>query len=114
MLEGIGFGPLLSEGFSRENNLVYIVMKLHGPSLEDLLYFCGGQFSLKTTLMVFYQLLERVEWLHFNKLIHLDIKPNNIVIGRNSASNILHMIDFGLTRPYIENESGEHIKKRIL
>ena len=64
--------------------------------------------------MVFYQLLERVEWLHFNKLIHLDIKPNNIVIGRNSASNILHMIDFGLTQPYIVRESGEHIDERFI
>ena len=37
VLEGIGFAPLLNKGVSLENNLVYIVMKLHGPSLENLL-----------------------------------------------------------------------------
>ena len=31
------------------------------------------------------------------------------MFGRNSASNILHMIDFGLSQPYIDSDTGEHI-----
>ena len=37
VLEGVGFSPLLNSGVSKENNLAYMAMKLHGPSLEDLL-----------------------------------------------------------------------------
>jgi len=34
-----------------------MVMDLLGPSLEDLYKFCGGRFSLKTTLMVGHQMV---------------------------------------------------------
>ena len=40
--------------------IAYVVMKLLGPSLEDLLNFCGGKFSLKTALMLFKKAVEKL------------------------------------------------------
>ena len=53
-LEGFGFPKLLNQGLSKEDNFFFMVMNLHGPSLTELFVLCGQQFSLKTTLMVFY------------------------------------------------------------
>ena len=52
--------------------------------------------------MVFYQLLERLEWMFSKKYIHRDIKPDNMMMGTDENSTILHMIDFGLTHRYID------------
>ena len=85
---------------------------LLGPSLEDLFNLCGSKFTLKTTLMVFYQLLERIETMHEKNYIHRDIKPDNIMMGMGDQSNIVHMIDFGLTRLVIDPKTGTHIPFR--
>ena len=41
-----------------------LVMEVLGSNLADLLQFCGGKFSLKTTLVIGLQILDRLETLH--------------------------------------------------
>lgn len=40
-----------------------LVMEYLGPSLEELRAFCGGKFSMKTTLMIADQLVRGEETL---------------------------------------------------
>ena len=86
-----------------------MVTELLGPSLEDLHNLCGKQFSLKTSLMIFYQMLERIEYLHEMNYMHKDIKPDNILMGLGRNSNTVYMIDFGLIRSVIDKATGQHI-----
>jgi len=87
-----------------------MVMDLLGPSLGDLFNFCGNRFSLKTTLMLGLQMLERLEVMHAMPLIHRDIKPCNILMGINDSSHILHLVDLGLGKRVVSTESQEHIE----
>ena len=88
-----------------------MVMELLGPSLEDLFNQCGRRFSLKTTLQLADQLLERAETLHENHLIHRDIKPANVVSPGDTAAMVF-CIDFGLSKRYRHPHTLQHIPYR--
>ena len=73
-----------------------LAFELLGPSLEDLFVYCERQFSLKTTLMIFDQLLYRMEDPHSRDVIHRDIKPRNFLLGCGEYGNVVFVTDFGL------------------
>ena len=80
-----------------------------GPSLSDLMQFCGGRLSIKTMLMVGKQLLKRLQDLHAQNIVHLDIKPQNTVIGLNDRTSEINLIDFGISEYYRNRKTGCHL-----
>ena len=86
-----------------------MVFELLGPNLEDLLRYCGGRFSLKTTLMLMDQSLRRVECLHTSGHLHRDIKPENFLLGTSKRGNVVYMTDLGLAtyRPPGDDQPGQ-------
>ena len=52
-----------------------------GCSLEELFRKCGRKFTLKTTLMLADQLIQRIEYIHSRLYLHRDIKPDNFIMG---------------------------------
>ena len=40
-----------------------------------------------------------------------DVKPENVLVGRTERmkENVLHVVDFGLAKPYIDSETKKHI-----
>jgi len=87
----------------------YLMMQLLGKSLDKLFTEMKRHFSIKTVSMIGYQMVQRIEYVHSKGYIHRDIKPGNFLIGKGSEKERLYIIDFGLSKKYIDKITGKHV-----
>ncbi|OHT07767.1 Casein kinase I isoform delta-B [Tritrichomonas foetus] len=106
----IGVPSIYWSGMHQEYSC--LVMDLLGPSLDDLFKQQKNQFSLKSVLMIADQMLSRIEYLHKKGYVHRDIKPENFVFGTGENASTLYLIDFGLTKKYIDPKTKNHVPYR--
>ena len=93
-----------------EGDFSAMVMDMLGPSLEDLFKYCRRKFTIKTTVMIADQMLQRIDLMHQNQYIHRDIKPDNFLLGTGKRQGIIYVIDFGLAKRYKDPKTGQHNK----
>ena len=111
VLQG-GVGIPQIRWYGQEADYKVLVMDLLGPSLEDLFNFCSRRFTMKTVLMLAEQMINRLEHVHTQNLIHRDIKPDNFLMGTGQQWKNLFLIDFGLAKKYRDSRTGQHISYR--
>ena len=87
----------------------YLCMELLGKSLDKLFLYTNKKFSIKTVSQIAYQMIQRIEYVHSKGYIHRDIKPGNFLIGKDFNTNKLYIIDFGLSKRYIDKNTKKHI-----
>lgn len=88
--------------FTTEGHYNVMLMDLLGSSLEDLFNDHGKRLSLKTVLQIGEQMIDRIEVLHEKHVLHRDIKPDNFLMGVGKNSHIVYIVDFGLSKKYIQ------------
>ena len=106
-LKGVGIPEILT--FGRTKNYNILIEPLLGKSLYHLFVENNYSFNIKDICLFGIQLIDRLEWIHSKNVIHRDIKPDNCIIG-DKGSNILYLIDFGLSAKFRSSSSGKHIK----
>ncbi len=85
-----------------ENNTAYFVMEyLEGGSLEDIIEREGSMNEEKAIRLIL-PIIDALEAVHSIGLLHLDIKPSNIILRKNQS---LVLIDFGISK-YMETAQG--------
>lgn len=89
----------------------YLIIDFLGPNLLDLLKICKGRkFTISTVSLLGLQIINRIEYLHNHDFIHRDIKPENFLIGTQEKSNIIYLIDYGLSKRYRIGKNNQHIQ----
>ena len=111
-LKGLGIPKLITYGIHGQYNI--LIEELLGKSLGHIYdKMPEDKFNIKDICMIALQSLDRLEFLHSKLVIHRDIKPYNLVIGRYDP-NIIYLIDFGLSRKYRSSRTGKHVKFKNL
>ena len=108
-LKGYGVPKIISFGHFGEYNV--LIEELLGESIEELFEKNKKKekvIILKDMLMTGIQLIDRIEYIHSNNIVHLDIKPSNFVVGYKDPS-LIYIIDFGLSKKYKSSRTGKHI-----
>ena len=106
-LRGHGIPKVISFGHNKEYDI--LVMPLLGKSVHEIQKCKNYNFEFKDICLLGIQIIERIQWVHSQKIIHRDIKPDNFLIGLNDP-NIIYLIDFGLSKKYRSSITGNHIK----
>ena len=96
--------------YGSDDNYNYLVLDNLGYSLDTLFNKSKFKFSLKTIIMLAIDLISLIETLHNNHILHRDLKPDNILIGTTGKEHLLYLVDFGLSKKYIND--GEHIEPK--
>ncbi len=84
--------------FGEVDGLLYIAMRLvDGSDLASLVK--DGPMEPERALALLLQVAEALDNLHERGLVHLDVKPANVLVtSRESTAEHVYVADFGLTR----------------
>jgi len=74
-----------------------LVFEFLDQDLKKLLDMCDGGLDFNTTRSFLYQLLRGVSYCHQHRVLHRDLKPQNLLINREGY---LKLADFGLARAF--------------
>lgn len=80
-----------------ENQTAYYVMEYVSNGSLDEQIKVKGRLSSEDCVTYTLQIAEALDYMHQNKMLHLDLKPNNIMVRKD---NQLVLIDFGLSKRF--------------
>lgn len=84
----------VNEIFEANNTAYYTMEYLQGQSLREYVA-ARGRLGEQEMLQIMRPIIDAIGYLHSNKMTHLDIKPDNIMLAGRPV-----LIDFGLSKHY--------------
>lgn len=69
-----------------------------------------GRLNLKDALVILKQLAAALDYAHSRRILHRDIKPDNILLTQVENSLIPKIVDFGIARA-LEDDSGHSLTR---
>ena len=91
------------ESFEANNTVYYAMEFCEGGSLDELIAAQGG-LSEAVALDYARQIGSALDYMHSEKVLHLDLKPGNVMLRKNGS---VALIDFGLSKQYDEEGAPE-------
>jgi len=91
--------------FIKKDEGYYLVMEyIDGQNLEDYINKVTGPIPEKRAIEMMSEILDAVGYAHKNNILHLDLKPANIMINQNGK---IKLLDFGISKNNSEASNGQ-------
>jgi serine/threonine protein kinase len=97
--------------FGTDEKYNFLVIDLHGNSLKSKFVINATKHNLELVSIFGKKIITKLIVLHENKIIHRDIKPDNILLHSDNSFDDIFFVDFSFCKKYIDS-NGEHISKR--
>lgn len=88
---------LLAAAFESPREIVMVTEYISGGELFERVVADDFTLTERDSILFMRQICEGVEYMHQNKVVHLDLKPENIMC-RTRTSHQIKLIDFGLAQ----------------
>ena len=85
--------------FDEKDEFFILTEYIEGYSLQTFISQNKLMNDLGTLLKIFLQVLKGILYLHRKKILHLDIKPSNIMLDKN---NDVRIVDLGISKTITE------------
>jgi renal tumor antigen len=82
--------------YDNKKGYVGLVFELMDCNVDELINDRKRPFDERTTIILSYQLLSAIAFVHSHNMFHRDIKPENCMVNRSTME--LKLADFGSTR----------------
>lgn len=93
---------LLDGGIAADGRPYFAMEYVEGSPLLD---YCAGR-NLEERLHLFLQICDAVQFAHARLVVHRDIKPGNILVGKGGEAKLL---DFGIAKLLDESQAGASV-----
>jgi serine/threonine protein kinase len=101
-----GFPMYFEEGCYKDIPF-YTMEYIEGKNFEQLIFQDGRKYTEIEAFKIAYDVLELINYLHEQRLIHRDIRIPNVIANGSE----IRLIDLGLARIY-DQDVGEHKKSK--
>eukprot|EP00828_Plagiopyla_frontata_P014797 TRINITY_DN1928_c0_g2_i6.p1 TRINITY_DN1928_c0_g2~~TRINITY_DN1928_c0_g2_i6.p1 ORF type:complete len:262 (+),score=22.25 TRINITY_DN1928_c0_g2_i6:140-925(+) len=95
--------PIKGVYFSPEGLQISIIQTRYYKDLNQIL-FGGDSIAIPNKKQICCQLIQALEYIHSKDVIHLDLKPQNIIF-KDQSLNAICLLDFGISK--IQKDSNQ-------
>jgi len=97
------------DNYGTEHGLSFLVMQRLGSTLSDAFVEAGRNWSNSTLGSYAKQMLQSLRECHDRKLLFIDVKPENFMLGLENPSKVF-IADFGVADKYIDSKGGHKVQ----
>lgn len=88
--------------YDSKSGYVSMFFELMDLNVYELITEHKKPFDERTSLILVYQILQAISYIHSKNMFHRDIKPENCMVNRKTMT--LKLCDFGSTRNYSDSQ----------
>ena len=104
--------PLYELGMTEENEIYYVMKLVEGLTLDEILERIREgdeeiieRYTLPYLLRIYHRICEAVSYAHARGVVHLDLKPDNVLVGFYGD---VQVTDWGLARLRKRDDEVDH------